>query len=119
MTVDSFPNEAVHVVIEVRAINRKKQNTHSSARHIRNLKALLSSLQKIHNIKVTAQDFANIPFSEQLSLSHSAGVFVSMHGAGTTHIMHMGLGSDRCCALVELQPDHTQGFQTAQVSLHN
>jgi hypothetical protein len=37
-----------------------------------------------------------------------------MHGAGTTHIMHMALGRDRCCALVELQPDHTQGFQDAQ-----
>jgi len=62
---------------------------------------------------VTAQDFAKLPFEKQVALSHTAGVFVSMHGAGTTHIFHQALGRPNCCALVELQPDHSIGFQDA------
>lgn len=103
----------MHVVIELRAINAAKKNSHSSSRHIQNIKTLLEALRAIPGVRVTAQDFALLPFAQQVALSHSAGVFVSMHGAGTTHIMHMALGRDRCCALVELQPDHTQGFQDA------
>lgn len=103
----------MHVVIEVRAINRKKTNNHSVARHIANLEALTSALHEIPGVRVTAQDFAQLQFAEQVALSHSAGVFVSMHGAGTTHIFHAALGTPNCCALVELQPDHTIGFQDA------
>lgn len=103
-----------HVVIEVRAINRKKSNNHSSARHIRNLNELIAALESIPNVQVTAQDFAKIPFAEQVALSNSADIFLSMHGAGTTHIFHMPVGKPHCCALVELQPDHSIGFQTAQ-----
>ena len=51
---------------------------------------------------------------KQVALSHSASVFVSMHGAGTTHIFHMAVGSPNCCALVELFPDATIEFQSAQ-----
>ena len=43
-------------------------------------------------VTVTAQDFAKLSFAEQVRLSHSASVFLSMHGAGTTHIFHMAVG---------------------------
>jgi hypothetical protein len=136
------PADVVHVVIEVRAINPNKRNNHSSARHIANLDALIEALQKIPGVKVTAQDFAKISFeqqvmfsplysclsppltlcavfavracSSQVALSHSAGVFVSMHGAGTTHIFHAALGQPNCCALVELFPDTTIELHAAQ-----
>ena len=113
LTLD-YEGDEVHVVVELRAINPAKSNSHSSARHIANTRTLLQALRALPGVRVTAQDFAQLPFAQQVALSHSAGVFVSMHGAGTTHIMHMALGRDRCCALVELQPDHTQGFQDAQ-----
>ena len=43
----------VHVVIEVRSINRHKRNNHSSARHIANLAALIAALKAIEvdNVK--------------------------------------------------------------------
>jgi hypothetical protein len=50
----------------------------------------------------------------QVALSHSAGVFISMHGAGTTHIFHAALGQPNCCALVELFPDTTVELHAAQ-----
>lgn len=107
--------DRVHVVVEVRAINQRKTNNHSSARHIKNLEQLVRALSAIPGVRVTAQDFAQLSFSEQVKLSHSAGVFVSMHGAGTTHIFHSAVGAPNCCALVELQPDHSiNAFFTAQ-----
>lgn len=107
------PRDVVHIVIEVRAINKNKMNNHSSARHIKNLGALIAALESIPNVKVTAQDFAKLPFEKQVSLSHSASIFISMHGAGTTHIFHSALGEPNCCALVELFPDTTIEFYTA------
>ena len=74
---------ATTFVIQVRAINKNKQNNHSSARHISNLEALIAAIEATaKNVKVTAQDFAKLAFKEQVALSHSAGVFISMHGAG-------------------------------------
>jgi len=78
------------------------------------LDKLIEEIRRVaKNVRVTAQDFAKLPFEKQVELSHTAGVFVSMHGAGTTHIFHAALGRPNCCALVELQPDHSIGFQDA------
>ena len=88
---------------------------HPQARHIANLAALQQALSALPNVRVTSQDFALLPFAAQVSLAHSAGVFVSVHGAGTAHgIFHAALGAPNCCALVELQPDHTLGYQNTQ-----
>ncbi len=107
-------NEPVHVIIEVRAINKAKRNNHSTARYIRNLKELIAALEKeVENIKVTAQNFAALTFPEQVKLSHTMGILVSMHGAGTTHIFHAAVGSRNCCGLVELFPDKSIEFYTA------
>jgi Glycosyltransferase 61 len=104
----------VHVVIELRAIDPKKKSILSQGRHISNVEDLRNALRQVKGIRVTVQDFAKLKFPEQVALSHSAGVFVSMHGAGTTHIFHSALGAPNCCALVELQPDHSLNFQSAQ-----
>eukprot|EP01040_Poterioochromonas_malhamensis_P008006 gene8006-8654_t len=63
-------------------------------------------------IKVTAQDFSKLTFAEQIHLSHTASVLVSMHGAGTTHIFHMAVGDPKCCALMELFPDTSLDLYT-------
>lgn len=62
------PTEVVHVVIEVRAIDPRKTNNHSKARHISNLAALVESLQALPGVKVTAQDFAKISFEKQVGV---------------------------------------------------
>jgi len=105
--------DRVHIIIEVRKIDKRKGNNHSSARHIANLKDLIAALETLPGVRVTAQNFAELPFGEQVALSHSAGVFLSMHGAGTTHIFHSAVGSPNCCALVEMFPDATIEFQAA------
>lgn len=126
-------SDRVHIVIEVRSINHQKINNHSSARYIKNLNDLIQQLESIPNVRVTAQDFAKLSFEKQFELAHTAGVFLSMHGAGnvclmhhstrhcyrnivclgTTHIFHAALGEPNCCALVELFPDRTIEFYAA------
>ncbi len=100
-------------MIEVRSINPRKSQ--SASRYIRNLNELLSEIRQIPNVKVIAQDLAKLSFKDQVSLVHSASIYMSMHGAGTTHIMNAALGTKNCCALIELQPDHSQVFHTSQV----
>jgi hypothetical protein len=106
--------DIVHVVLELRPIDRNKTDEHSSARHIDNAAKLITELKLLSNVRITAQDFTTLSFREQVALSHSAGVFVSMHGAGTTHIFHSALGSPNCCALVELQPEERLGYRQTQ-----
>ena len=112
-SLPSPPTDRVLVVIEARSINKKKTNNHSVARHIVNLDALVAELRTIPGVEVRAQDFATLAFKDQVALAHSAGVILSMHGAGTTHLFHMAVGRPNCCALVELQPDKSIGFQSA------
>lgn len=104
-------SDKVHILLEIRPIDHKKVDEHSSARHISNAPDLIKALQLIPNTRVTAQDFTLLSFKEQVALSHSAGVFLSMHGAGTTHIFHSALGAPNCCALVELQPEERLGYK--------
>jgi PIN domain nuclease of toxin-antitoxin system len=121
-----FPSELpyYHIVIEVRSIKNNNRNGHSSARFIKNLQSLISTLESLQvlspttkvaiPIKVTAQDFGKLSFSEQIHLAHTASVLVSMHGAGTTHIFHMAIGDRKCCGLMELFPDTTVELYTAK-----
>ena len=55
------------MVIEVRAINRQKTNSHSSARHIANLDLLTARIRALAAaravpLRITAQNFALLPF---------------------------------------------------------
>ena len=102
--------DTVHVVVEMRGLKREKGMA-SICRYIANMPELLQALKTIPNVRITAKNFAEISFAEQVALTHSAGVFVSMHGAGTTHLFHAAIGKPNCCALVELQPDHSMKFQ--------
>jgi Glycosyltransferase 61 len=104
-------SDNVHVVFAVRAIEAHKSKE-SSARFIKNLNELVAAVKDISGVRVTVKDFAKLSVIEQVSLAHSAGVLVTMHGAGATHIVHSSLGSPNCCALVELFPDQSTGFHT-------
>ena len=102
--------DVVHVVVEMRGLKREKGMA-SICRYIANMPELVRVLKTIPNVRITAKNFAEISFAEQVALTHSAGVYVSMHGAGTTHLFHAAIGKPNCCALVELQPDHSMKFQ--------
>lgn len=108
------PADEIHIVIEVRKINPAKRAKTASGRFIRNLPALVTALESIPKVRVTAQNFAELSFLEQIKLAHTASIFVSMHGAGTTHIFHMAVGQKNCCGLIELFPDKSIDLYTAQ-----
>ena len=109
-SLPSPPTDVVHIVIELREINQHKRE--SIPRYILNSKELVEAIQLIPNVKVTVQSFSKIPFREQVALSHSAGIFISMHGAGTANMFHSAVGKPNCCALIELFPDTSSHFYT-------
>lgn len=111
--VDSLPPpplDKVHVVIEVRVSNKRKPQ--SRGRIISNLNEVVREIEDIPGVKLTVQEFSKIPFKKQVALAHSAGVFVSMHGAGTANMFSAGVGHPNCCALIELFPDGKLPFKT-------
>lgn len=67
----SPPVKDVHIIIVVRKVNPNKRNHHATGRYIRNLAALIDGLRSIEGVKVTAQDFAEISFLEQIQLAHT------------------------------------------------
>jgi capsular polysaccharide biosynthesis protein len=107
------PTDQVHVVIEVREFNRKKANAlQSGGRVISNMDELVAEIKAIPGVKLTVKSFARIPFKEQVALAHSAGVLLTMHGAGTANMFHSAIGAPNCCSLIELFPDTTLPFST-------
>ena len=42
--------------------------------------------------------------------SFTANVFLGMHGSALAHIFHFSIGTDQCCALVELFPEARLGY---------
>ena len=112
-SLPSPPTDSVHVVIEVRELNQKKKNIYQSAsRVIANLDKLVAEIKSIPGVTLTVQSFSHIPFQQQVALSHSAGVLLTMHGAGTANMFHASVGSPNCCALIELFPDKTAPFHS-------
>lgn len=107
------PTDHIHIVIEVRKIDHRKGNNHATSRYIANLKELIETLSALPNVKVTAQNFAELTFLQQIQLAHTASIFMSMHGAGTTHIFHAALGQRNCCGFIEMFPDTSIDLHTA------
>ncbi len=102
------------VLIDRRRLDRSKKEESNLARFIRNMPQLAAALRAVPGVEVIVQDFSLLSFPEQIALVHRSSVLLSMHGAGTTHIFHMAIGEKNCCALIELQPEGTFGFNRTQ-----
>lgn len=101
----------IRIVLLIRSIKRGNDIT-SSSRYIVNIDELKSKLVSISNAVVIVQDFSLLSFQEQVKLSHSANIFISMHGAGTIHMFHAPIGAKDSYAVIELMPDTSVGFST-------
>ncbi|XP_065068055.1 EGF domain-specific O-linked N-acetylglucosamine transferase-like [Rhopilema esculentum] len=59
-------------------------------RKIVNKDQLIESIKSIPNVLVDAVDFNwNMPFLEQLQISHNTDIFIGIHGAGLTHALFL------------------------------
>ena len=102
------------VLIDRRRLDRGKKEESNLARFIRNMPELEAALKATPGLEIIIQDFSLLSFQEQVALVHRSSVLLSMHGAGTTHIFHMAVGESNCCALIELQPQGSFGFNKTQ-----
>lgn len=104
------PSESsFNILIDNRKLDAKKE-LGNRARHIKNMNSLVDEISKIPKVTVRLQDFSLLNFPDQIKAVHSANIFISMHGAGTTHIFHMAVGRPNCCAVIELQPEGKFGY---------
>ena len=62
---------------------------HFIGRRISNTHALVEGLRKIPNVVVSALDFAEFDFDQQLNISRATDLLVGMHGAGLIQTMFM------------------------------
>jgi capsular polysaccharide biosynthesis protein len=75
-----------------------------TSRLIRNLEEITRSLSKLNSIDVAVVDLASLSFSAQMRLVAAAGLIIGVHGAGIPSAMHMSIGSDLCCGVIEIFP---------------
>jgi capsular polysaccharide biosynthesis protein len=86
-----------------------KRTTRSSAsmytsRVIANLDEVEASLKEISNAELIVQDLGGMNLEEQVKLIASVGIVVGVHGAGIPNSMHMSIGSEHCCGVIEIFP---------------
>ena len=109
-----FPTtDDITILLEVRPYNPNKSGTASICRVFQNPNEIFQTLNSIPGVKVIRHNLAEVPFKRQVEIVHSAGIYISMHGAGTAQISNMALGSPNCCALIELSPDPSYQFTNA------
>ncbi|XP_069793200.1 EGF domain-specific O-linked N-acetylglucosamine transferase isoform X2 [Narcine bancroftii] len=58
-------------------------------RRILNQDELVKALKTVSVFDVTVVDYRDIGFSEQLKITHNSDIFISMHGAGLTHLLFL------------------------------
>lgn len=86
-----------------------KRSTKSSAsmytsRVIRNMDEIEKGLIEINDADVIVQDLGGMSMEEQVKLIASVGIIVGVHGAGIPNSMHMSIGSELCCGVIEIFP---------------
>lgn len=44
---------------------------------------------KLIDVRIPVCSFRDVPFTEQLRITHNSDVFIGMHGAGLTHLLFL------------------------------
>jgi len=108
--------QALKVLLVVRKIENNLWGSNRSSRNFLNTDDIIAALQKLvdksnsqrprrsSKLTLVVQDLAALSFPAQVALMGDVGLVVGMHGAGIPHSMHMPIGSQFCCGVVELFP---------------
>jgi hypothetical protein len=54
--------------------------------------------------KIIMQEMGKLSFLEQIKLIGQTGIIIGTHGAGIASSMHMSIGSEGCCGVIEIYP---------------
>jgi hypothetical protein len=99
------------VLLVVRNENSNMWGTQRTSRNylntdeiIADLRTLISEAEFVNDFELVALDLGKLSFVEQLQLIGEAGIMVGMHGAGMASSMHMSIGEEKCCGVLEMFP---------------
>mmetsp|Transcript_6302 Transcript_6302/g.10503 ORF Transcript_6302/g.10503 Transcript_6302/m.10503 type:complete len:664 (+) Transcript_6302:51-2042(+) len=106
-------NQQLQVLLVVR---NEKKNLWGSSRTSRNflnqqdiidtLNSTIRSLAQQQRVKIDflALDLGKLEFMQQMKLIGETSVMIGAHGAGMASSMHMSIGTENCCGLIEIYP---------------
>lgn len=96
------------VLLIVRNENSNMWGSQRTSRNFLNLPAIQEGLgtllQQSADYELVVQDLAALSFRQQIDLMARASLVIGMHGAGVAMTMHMSVGSERCCGVLEIYP---------------
>lgn len=83
---------------------RTSRNFLNSEEIVDGLKAVVDESEFTNDFEFLGIDLGKLPFVEQLELIGETAIMVGMHGAGMASSMHMSIGEDNCCGVLEMFP---------------
>lgn len=104
--------ERLQVLLIVRSETKNDWGSYRTSRLMKNTEEVVSALRSMSRGSATSppfdlvvQDMSRISgFSAQVALVANTSVIIGMHGAGIVHTMHMSLGTQYCCGVLEIFP---------------
>lgn len=105
----SNDQKKVKVLVVVRNEHSNMWGNQRTSRNYLNTPALMEGLKEYsqkspHGVEVIFQELGKLSFEQQLELISDTSIMVGAHGAGMSSSMHMSVGSENCCGMIELYP---------------
>lgn len=97
----------IKVLLIIRSEGNNVWGSQRSSRMIKNQQEIINQLTQFcenNNLLFHAQDLSQLSFEEQIKLMTTIDILIGIHGAGISHSMHMSIGSENCCGLIEIFP---------------
>lgn len=102
------------VLLIVRSESKNDWGSYRTSRLMSNTDDVIRALQslsrgdaerKIPSFDLVVQDMGKVgSLEKQMRLIANTSIIVGMHGAGIVHSMHMSVGTEHCCGVLEIFP---------------
>jgi hypothetical protein len=108
----STTSSGLQVLLIVRSETKNDWGSYRTSRLMLNSDAVISQLQQLSQGTSTTSPFKLIikdmgkmkSYTEQIKLIAETSIMIGMHGAGIVHSMHMSIGQENCCGVLEIFP---------------
>lgn len=108
--------DVLHVLLVLRLTRTKEEqgDYKAASRVFANTEEIVATLRGVLRAfsdtsgvatKLSVINLADLVYEDQVRLLSTVSVVVGVHGAGITHSMHMPLGTNFCCGVIEIFPE--------------
>lgn len=113
VVLQQFKERPLQVLLIVRSEKKNDWGSYRTSRLMENTEDVIASLRQLSSksggnipkFELRVQDMSKVGnLEKQLRLIAETSVIVGMHGAGIVHSMHMSVGAENCCGVLEIFP---------------